>query len=49
MFYLISFSLSGTYSHGTDDALLQNDDSIGEDDGDHSSPVYNKVHHLIIY
>lgn len=34
--------LSGTYNHGTDDALLQNDDSIGEDDGDHSSPVYNK-------
>ncbi|XP_030014144.1 tyrosine-protein phosphatase non-receptor type 3 isoform X3 [Sphaeramia orbicularis] len=34
--------LSGTYSHGPDEALLQADDSIGEDDGDQSSPYHEK-------
>ncbi|XP_037640480.1 tyrosine-protein phosphatase non-receptor type 3 isoform X2 [Sebastes umbrosus] len=34
--------LSGSYSQGTDDALLQTDDSIGEEDGDHSSHHYEK-------
>ncbi|XP_070822769.1 tyrosine-protein phosphatase non-receptor type 3 isoform X6 [Chaetodon trifascialis] len=34
--------ISGTYNHVTDEALLQTDDSIGEEDGDHSSHHYNK-------
>ncbi|XP_044063188.1 tyrosine-protein phosphatase non-receptor type 3 isoform X1 [Siniperca chuatsi] len=33
--------LSGMYNHVTDEALLQTDDSIGED-GDHSLPHYDK-------
>ncbi|XP_076593794.1 tyrosine-protein phosphatase non-receptor type 3 isoform X10 [Chaetodon auriga] len=34
--------ISGTYNHVIDEALLQTDDSIGEEDGDHSSHHYNK-------
>ncbi|KAL7394310.1 hypothetical protein ABVT39_023948 [Epinephelus coioides] len=34
--------LSGSYSQGTDEALLQIDDSIGEEDGDNSSHNYHK-------
>lgn len=44
----ISFSLSGSYNHVTDEAVLQTDDSIGEEDGDHSLHHYNKVSYLII-
>ncbi|KAM6994609.1 tyrosine-protein phosphatase non-receptor type 3 [Tautogolabrus adspersus] len=32
----------GTNNHGTDEALLQTDDSIGEEDGDHSLQINNK-------
>uniref|UniRef100_A0A3Q3EC17 protein-tyrosine-phosphatase n=1 Tax=Labrus bergylta TaxID=56723 RepID=A0A3Q3EC17_9LABR len=36
--------LPGTNNHGTDEALLQQtDDSIGEEDGDHSLQIYNKA------
>ncbi|XP_030248859.1 tyrosine-protein phosphatase non-receptor type 3 isoform X2 [Sparus aurata] len=34
--------LSGTYNHVTDEALMQTDDSIGEEDGDQSLHHYNK-------
>ncbi|KAM8734043.1 tyrosine-protein phosphatase non-receptor type 3 isoform 1-T2 [Acanthopagrus schlegelii] len=34
--------LSGTYNHVTDEALMQTDDSIGEEDGDQSLQHYNK-------
>ncbi|XP_042345751.1 tyrosine-protein phosphatase non-receptor type 3 [Plectropomus leopardus] len=35
-------NLSGSYNRGTDEALSQIDDSIGEEDGDSSSPSYSK-------
>lgn len=34
--------LSGTYSRGPDEILLQADDSIGEEDGDNNSLYHNK-------
>ncbi|KAM7383508.1 hypothetical protein PAMP_003154 [Pampus punctatissimus] len=34
--------LSGTYSQGPDEVLLQADDSIGEEDGDNNSLYHNK-------
>lgn len=44
----ISFSLSGSYNHVTDEAVLQTDDSIVEEDGDHGLHHYSKVSYLII-
>lgn len=41
--YFLSFSLSGSYSQGPDEVLLQVDDSVGEEDSDNSSHHYNKV------
>lgn len=39
----MSFSHSGTYNHVTDEAVLQTDDSIGEEDGDNSLHGYKRV------
>lgn len=37
------FSLSGTYNHASDEGVLQTDDSIGEEESDHSLHQSNKV------
>lgn len=43
----MSFSLSGSYNHVTDESVLQTGDSIGED-GDYSLHGYKRVCYIMI-